>query len=314
MNKKEHDFFRVNVLTYDRHFIEYFNNSTDNEKIGELHSVYTKTINFSDNKKDMYTIGTKRIDNSPYTVILDTETLDFSNFQFESETPIFKVKDKIIIGDKIEIRFIRGSALWDSDIRTIKRIDEDIVLNHIEHFNKVIRNSGSYGGCKYYYLKNYLQTENDKPTLIEKELCKRTESFICNIKRGNINEEIIAPLIGFGAGLTPSGDDFITGFLSVTNIISINYTSKIKSELVRSIDINKISTTDVSRQMLLTAINGEAREYIINFILSFLNKNEKEFLLSLNNLLSIGCSSGTDIAIGAVTAFIIIINNSDMEE
>ncbi|HCX61564.1 DUF2877 domain-containing protein [Sedimentibacter sp.] len=314
MDALENQALHYNILTYDKHFIECFNNCLNKEKIGEIHSVYSKTINFLDNKENMYTIGVKKIDNSPYTVRLDTETLEFSNFQFRPKTPIFKLNNSIVIENKIKIDFNTDSKLWNTDIKPIKEIDRNIIFNRIEHFNQLIMHKGSYGGCKYYYLKNYLQTENDKASLIEKELCKKIESFICNIQTKNINREIITSLIGFGAGLTPSGDDFITGFLSAINIISINYTNKIKNELRHSIDINKISTTDVSKQMLLTAINGETREYIINFISSFFNKGEENFLFSLNNLLSIGYSSGTDIAIGVVMAFIIIINNSDREE
>lgn len=66
--------------------------------------------------------------------------------------------------------------------------------------------------------------------------------------------------------------------------------------------------------MLSITLRGESREYILSFINAFLDGDKEQFFLSLERLLNIGSSSGTDLAVGVVTAFILLINNFNMEE
>lgn len=173
---------------------------------------------------------------------------------------------------------------------------------------------GSVGGCRYYYLKNYLNINNYRPGIVEIELAKRIDCFIDAINNNYMNKEQINPLIGFGIGLTPSGDDFLVGFISVLNIVITNYSYRIKKKLINLVDIDKISTTDVSRQTLYAAIKGRTEEHILNVIDSFLGEDKKRLKFSFKKLFEIGSSSGTDLAVGIVVAFILLINNFNMEE
>ncbi|MBU5436957.1 DUF2877 domain-containing protein [Tissierella sp. MSJ-40] len=314
MSKEKYEIIKFNASTYDKHFIRHFNENKNGEKIGEIHSIYSRTINFLDKKKSMYTIGSKNIDNSPFTLRIDSEDINFEDLNLKEGNLLFKVDNNLVIDNKVEINISPKSLLWNPALYGRKDLDKGIITNNIDYFNNLILSNGSYGGCKYFYLKNYLKEKNHKPTLIEKELARRIEILLDTLNYKVIDKDKINSLIGFGVGLTPSGDDFLTGFLSTFNIISTDYTTKIKEKLTDLIDINKISTTDVSKQMLLITLKGEAREYVLNFINSFLDGNKDRFLFSFKNLLNIGSSSGTDLAIGVVTAFNLSINNFNMEE
>lgn len=312
MNLEEKEIINFQAISYDKHFINFFNKNKSGENIGKIHSIYSRTINILDSENFMYTIASKDIDNSPLTLRIENEDISFEDLNLKEGNLLFKIKDKIIIDNRIEIILKPKELLWDSNIKKVEYLDIKTVKNNIEYFNSLILKKGSYGGCKYFYLKNCLKNEEYKGNLIEKELSKRIEKLLDNLDSESL-EDNINSLIGFGIGLTPSGDDFLTGFLSTFNIISTDYTNNIKKKITNLILIDKVSTTDVSRQMLLVALKGEMREYISSFINSFLSKDKERVLLDFEKILLIGSSSGTDLSIGVITAFSLLISNLNME-
>jgi hypothetical protein len=314
MEKDEYEIINFSAYAYDKHFIKFFNENKNLEEVGKIHSIYSRTINFLDNKDNMYTIGSKNIDNSPFTLRIDNRNISFEDLDLEEGNRLFKIDNSLIIEDKVRIDLGSNCILWNPNVEKRRDLNRNLIMENIGYFDDFILKKGSNGGCRYFYLENHLKVKTHIPGLIEKELSRRIEVFLDALKDGNIDEVKINSLIGFGIGLTPSGDDFLTGFLSVLNIISTDYSNKIKRKLINLIDIDKIATTDVSKQMLSITLRGESREYILNFINAFLDEDKKQFLLFLERLLNIGSSSGTDLAVGVVTAFILLINNFNMEE
>ena len=314
MEKDGYEIISFSAYAYDKHFIEFFNENRNLERVGKIHSIYSRTINFLDNKDNMYTIGSKNIDNSPFTLRIDNRNISFEDLDLEEGNRLFKMDNSLIIEDKVKIDLGSNGILWNPNVEKRRDLNKNLIMKNIGYFNDFILEKGSNGGCRYFYLENYLKVKACNLGLIEKELSRRIEVFLDALNYGNIDEVKINSLIGFGIGLTPSGDDFLTGFLSVLNIISTDYSNKIKRKLINLIDIDKISTTDVSKQMLSITLRGESREYILSFINAFLDGDKEQFLLFLERLLNIGSSSGTDLAVGVVTAFILLINNFNMEE
>ena len=112
-------------------------------------------------------------------------------------------------------------------------------------------------------------------------------------------------IIGFGPGLTPSGDDFLSGFI-LTGVIL----SKICPHLGETVEklvtiLSKESmhrTTYVSISMIEDASNGEAAEPVLKLIHKILLSDDlgqiKYFAKQLG---SIGGSSGEDLYNGLAT-------------
>jgi hypothetical protein len=106
-------------------------------------------------------------------------------------------------------------------------------------------------------------------------------------------------LIGLGPGLTPSGDDFLVGLLTIFNTRnSPSFSHKAFCELV--VEKAKSLTNEISYMALKKASIGKVRESLIRLIHSLINGTEEDLILSLNKVLNIGSSSGTDIALGLV--------------
>ncbi|MCL6574357.1 MAG: DUF2877 domain-containing protein, partial [Bacillus sp. (in: Bacteria)] len=107
-------------------------------------------------------------------------------------------------------------------------------------------------------------------------------------------------LIGLGPGLTPSGDDFLVGFFTIFNMKNspfFSYRSLCEEVALKA----KLLTNDISYMALKKASTGNVRESIITLINSIISGNEKDLSLSLNRVLNIGSTSGTDIVLGLVS-------------
>lgn len=112
-------------------------------------------------------------------------------------------------------------------------------------------------------------------------------------------EEVISGLIGYGPGLTPSGDDFIVGILAVDSLVPF-LSKKVISILEEGIKQKR--TTDVSIAYLKAALVGEFSTAIVEVIHAL--SNEAYLFKALNLLSKTGHSSGNDTIAGIYYALI----------
>ena len=103
-------------------------------------------------------------------------------------------------------------------------------------------------------------------------------------------------LIGLGQGLTPAGDDMLVGFLAMVNHAQED--SGFTRELHKIIRDSLHKTADISSQALVNALNGDYHEYIQNCIRDLCEGGQEEVYISAASLMSIGATSGSDIACG----------------
>jgi hypothetical protein len=130
--------------------------------------------------------------------------------------------------------------------------------------------------------------------------------------------EISQLVIGFGCGLTPAMDDFISGVM-VTYIYMGSYYKLNRQRIYafnsKVISLGLIKTTRVSAEMLKHSSVGEANEAIhdlIAAILNFNNDNDAEnhriIISTLIEVIGYGETSGTDTALGIYLGLRILTN------
>lgn len=103
--------------------------------------------------------------------------------------------------------------------------------------------------------------------------------------------------IGFGAGLTPAGDDFIIGFL----LTSFYLQSGNKKEIQALLKEARAKTTALSASLMECAAEGSADERLMD-ALRFIAEGKQEPQAIKKELLSYGSSSGIETLAGMVTA------------
>lgn len=110
-------------------------------------------------------------------------------------------------------------------------------------------------------------------------------------------EEAVKDLVGFGVGLTPSGDDFLTGCLATLwfclgpEDFLVEF---LRRELMRHLDC----TTFISAQMLRWVCQGRIRLSLLRLIAELCKGNLEAAELNLQALLQVGATSGHDMATG----------------
>jgi hypothetical protein len=150
-------------------------------------------------------------------------------------------------------------------------------------------------------MKKNIITLNPFEAEVLNMLEKRTLLLLNELLNGRISSALphAVSLIGLGPGLTPTGDDFLTGLFTIFNMKnSPFYPYRLFCEDV--LKKAKTLTNDISYMTLKKAAFGKVRESIISLLNSLLVEDDEYIILSLNKLLNIGSSSGTDIAYGIV--------------
>jgi len=112
----------------------------------------------------------------------------------------------------------------------------------------------------------------------------------------------LSGIVGLGNGFTPSGDDFIVGFLFCLNRILLCTNHKDAKFVIMG------NTNWVSKKFIDYSQNGiviEPLEMFVNFLLS----GENEIKSSLMDLIQVGKSSGIDASIGAIIATVFVFDN-----
>lgn len=110
--------------------------------------------------------------------------------------------------------------------------------------------------------------------------------------------------IGRGQGLTPTGDDFIVGLLS---LLIITGKMKLNSKFIYDLKINFYNkTTRISYEFLHYAFLGCFSSVIKDFLICLLSDDETKLVSATYALCATGHTSGFDSLYGILTGYEII--------
>lgn len=110
-------------------------------------------------------------------------------------------------------------------------------------------------------------------------------------------------LIGLGVGLTPSGDDYLVGFLAVL-LLDKHCALKQAPALAQAIVADAHQrTNDISATYLQSAARYRFKTQIADLVKAVLCQGHMQVQHALLNLIEVGATSGSDIARGMIDAF-----------
>lgn len=120
-------------------------------------------------------------------------------------------------------------------------------------------------------------------------------------------DETLRYWMGRGNGLTPSGDDMLTGMLAVDAIIVI-CSDRFQLHLSELIEREAL-TTDISREYLRYALKGQFSSVVSNVLHALVLGDTGNLMKRTRELLSVGHSSGLDTAFGILLGMLTIGRN-----
>lgn len=177
-------------------------------------------------------------------------------------------------------------------------------------FNKLVYNHPSLNDLTSCLLEdkdmcgciNYVRLKNgvdiSSKNIIDQYLAKNIDDFINSI----INKENKPiKLLGLGYGLTPSGDDFLYGFLLTMTL----FNRKREMLIVKRYIISKMDTTSiVSKQMFTNLFDGKFNELYYKTIMMINDCDNLKMIYK--KMKKVGHSSGIDFIVGVWAAFIVM--------
>ncbi|PEJ57143.1 hypothetical protein CN692_14425 [Bacillus sp. AFS002410] len=258
---------------------------------GFVHSIFHRTFNFQCLEDgELYTVACNEIDNAPNTLVIDVDCFDRMDLKIKDT--IYVENQILHIANKLSIHIVNVEQ-WESKLPLLPNNIERL-KDHLAFMKNYIDLHGKSGGIKKAPIFH---------TSFEKEMSKllqeRTGLLLNDLANNRMTSALqhAESLIGLGSGLTPSGDDFLVGILTILNTNS-GFTNKSFCEEV--VKKAKSLTNEISYMAIKKASIGKVRESLIQLIHSLINGTEEDLILSLNKVLNIGSSSGTDIALGLV--------------
>lgn len=249
-----------------------------NQRIGKVHSKFNNGLNiqFDDSLVYISYIGTPL---SVFGLNIEEQKLNQILNYIKIDDVVVSKNDKLIFYSIYEIISIDYKNLEQVDLRLPK-------IN--------CRISEVYNTKLYNCLKSI---EFEK--LIGIELDKRTREYVdllLNSNKHNLNTNlmIISFFCGRGKGLTPSGDDILTGFTLALMMFNKfdNWTKALEVSITTS------TTTMISVAYIRSVLQGYASEYFIQLI-KLIDVEDIEIIEeTIKKVQSFGHTSGNDTLFG----------------
>jgi hypothetical protein len=134
----------------------------------------------------------------------------------------------------------------------------------------------------------------------EKVLARRLRAGAARLAGGDL-EAGAADLHGLGFGLTPSGDDFLAGFLLGLRALEMAAGRDLAPQR-RAIREAARSANPFSETLLRSALEGRCYHAAGALIRALFEGTEADVLSHARGLFAIGASSGADLAVGLLFA------------
>ncbi|REB05277.1 DUF2877 domain-containing protein [Sporosarcina sp. BI001-red] len=279
------------ALSGDRHFLQ---NLKEGKMTGYVHSIFKRTINMVClENEQLFTIACKEIDNAPNTLLLDCLTME--NLPIAVNDHVWSDGYVLWIGTSQGIS-LSGTQSWEMKLPDYPN-NTDLLRKNLKYVKQRIGEVGKAGGIKP--LVKYATPFEEQVSVM---LSRKTESLVAYLAAGDLAESLkcAQSLLGLGPGLTPSGDDYLTGMIAVF-MVNKHPIPELRT-FGESIEVfARTATHIISYSAIEQASIGRVRQSIAQLI-TFIFTGDEELLPAVDEVLKIGSSSGTDIAIGIVAA------------
>jgi hypothetical protein len=265
-----------------------------NEATLQIHSVFDNSFNLIDDSGQIIGILSSGKMLSPMSMAINVHHINHGAIE---QGHLCEIRDNAlhIHNTKLKIQVEKAQKL---NLKLDKWAPDILIDNLDDVKDAVIKNSQTGLGELIKYLvfdsgNIYINSEDSEINEYSAFIKERLVDLLNSIYHEQYDtfQSMVPRIIGFGPGLTPSTDDFVTGLISVLYV----YDYRLAYDLIASSVKGK--TTKISEEMIRHVSEGFVTEpYKILFAKLKSNKNQVE--KALHQVIETGASSGVDYLFG----------------
>lgn len=246
--------------------------------------------------RDMIIVNRKN-NRSPNTMTISQDTLNIPFYTYIGIGDTVEVENSRMYIGEIEIVLENAEYYSPSKIDGIHDLDDVYERMYLKGLKTILLlysiSSKSIPIIRLSKFREFLETVVYPFSKGDSEVMKKTENYRL--------------LLGIGEGFTPSGDDFLLGFISFLNLLDERFQVP---RIILEDEIIFNNTCWVSAMFLKYAQNGLYDENVYQLLKSISSRDEVGFMDSILQLARRGHTSGLDISLGVLTGLASIIDRS----
>ena len=251
-----------------------------------LHSRFPRVINYA-NDEYLVSVVTPQVGGGPTNVVL-------SDISWIDSPDIAVTSNILMIGSRrialpLECRYQSELALAGADMHRS--------VQHLATFQKILIESSP--PLSFAFLLDATRKSRFSSPF-DRQLAERvTEAW--NHLVGLDIAEGVYHMLGAGYGLTPSGDDFVAGWVAGLHLLADLYQKDTAEE--RALIARQLVTGNpISRNLFWCALRGRYVERVRNLLQALISGSQKEVEQRAQEVLKIGETSGADFSTGLVAS------------
>ena len=303
--------YTCKIYQIDGRLLEWLCHQQIGEQIGVVHSVFDKVVNFITNdSKLLFSLAKNEVIQSPGMM------KTFENDLFSEMCATIKLTKPIYLVSYCVLKInhwqwdFSHAVVWNRGLKPFSQTKQELHYANLWQLNDFILTNGATGGI-YPAWKRFTYPNWEVPAATRKSIyfIPFLEGFAQLDKEFKTNrlEQFFYKFAGLGIGLTPSGDDFLTGLLATWQYFEAPQYKKVERCCDKWLQNLKERTTTVSYFMLKQCLEGQVNETLLDV----LENLDKKPIAYLQRVIEIGSTSGTDMLTGISVAYQQLLDNKE---
>ncbi len=303
----------MNAIRISKELKDHFAQNRSNKYV--VHSIFKEAINLMDDSRELITLLTENKDLAPMSVVIAGRSSGFRNVLANDEVEITD-NGMTFVHSQMQLDFSNASVTPCVLMLKGTSLNLEEQITKLNLLRDVLCERGDTSGLLPLLdtVERYRGLDSNPCGLRMNTYCEFIQEvfieIIKSLDRKNFNEVVdwLPKFIGFGPGLTPSTDDFLTGVILTYTASAMMGEDSMEATKDFAHNIYRFSidrTTKVSETMLKQAALGRASENHLKVVQSLFISNNSNFEFLVKRVLANGATSGADFLLGVYCAMVL---------
>ncbi len=276
--------------------------------IGRVHSVFGGAIDVIVTAGSMFSIVREEVGAGPINIVTNLPVgKKMTEMGVESGQEVLRRGEDLVVGGGRLLISLRGARVYMPEVRFHRVNDTPKIRQNVAIVARTAEKLGNDQGLGG-LIERIVLKRRGRLNPYSRFALPRVRSVLRAIRAGKTSdlERETKNLVGLGPGLTPSGDDVLSGLMATLAISALNLKGGV--EKVREINERialaaRTRTTSLSQEYLSHAARGETNQHFLELIKNVLTGGPEDAKRATELVLRVGETSGTDTVLGVLLGF-----------